>query len=100
MKVLLERVPHILLAGYDLEEGEKWRPVFREFWASYKTVNADHVIYTRDVDTSACIPYFLHGDEGRTLRNRSFMIESFQPVISKHGPMVTNESGSPDSSMP
>lgn len=99
VRVLLERAPHILLAGHDLEESEKWKAVFREFWDNYQSVNPDHVIYTNGMDTSMCIPYFLHGDEGRSLRNRSFMIESFQPVISKRGPGFTNESGLLDCSM-
>ena len=40
----------------------------------------------------ACIPYHIHGDEGRGQLKRPYMVVSWQCVISHHGPQVCNES--------
>lgn len=93
VKALLSECPQVLLSGYKLEQSSKWKAVFQNFWDEYKSCNGCHPVYTSNYPTDCCVPYFLHGDEGRTLRNRSFMIHSFQPLISRKGPMKCNESG-------
>ena len=92
VKVLLARTPKILLAGHDLKDFG-WKNTLRQFWLDYEEVNGSHIVYQSGFPPEFNIPYFLHGDEGRTHRSRSFMVESFQPVISHKGPMKTNESG-------
>lgn len=93
VKTLLSECPQVLLSGYKLEQSSKWKAVFQNFWDEYKSCNGCHPVYTSKYPIDCCVPYFLHGDEGRTLRSRSFMIHSFQPLISRKGPRKCNESG-------
>ena len=92
-RVLLRQHPEVLLGGCKLNEVQKWKGVFRDFWELYRGANPDHAVFSSNLQLETCMPYFLHGDEGKTLRSRSMMIESFQPVISRKGPSSTNESG-------
>ena len=92
-RVLLRAHPEVLLGGCRINEVQKWKGIFREFWELYRGTNPDHVVFSSNLPLECCVPYFLHGDEGKTLRSRSMMIESFQPVISRNGPLTTNESG-------
>lgn len=93
VRVLLQEAPQILLAGVRLEDTACWQRTFRDFWGEFKNAHPEHCIYQSGFPLHFCVPYFLHGDEGRTHRQRSFMVESFQPVISHKGPTKTNESG-------
>lgn len=95
IKVLMARAPETLLAGCAFENKSAWMSILDGFWADYESCNPTHPIYSSTLRRSHSIPYFLHGDEGKTLRQRSFMIESFQPVISRKGCLVSNESGHP-----
>ena len=93
VKALLDESPWMILAGHDLSEVSEWQSTFAHFWSLYRYVNGGHCIYQDGHDTRTCIPYFLHGDEGRGYCRRPFMVESFQPVISHKGSDYTNESG-------
>ena len=84
----------MILAGHSLEDRHAWENVFSTFWEKYEQVNPSHPLYV-DFEATArgrCIPYFLHGDEGRGQRRVPLMIESFQPCISHRGLSFTNES--------
>lgn len=83
----------MLLGGFKLEHVKHWSEMLRQFWKLYLSAYPGHCLKTSGFDHGFCIPYFFHGDEGRGYRNRPVMIESFQPVISYKGPLVTNESG-------
>ena len=93
VKCLLQEAPEMLLAGHCLQEVSLWQGVFTQFWRNYKLVNSNHCIYQDGLDTKFCVPYFLHGDEGRGYCRRPFMVESFQPCISHKGMDYINESG-------
>lgn len=93
VEAILQESPRMLLAGHDIANPAGWRQTFSTFWESYRHCNPQHCIYTDGLDTRFCIPYFLHGDEGRGYCRRPFMVESFQPIISHKGLGVTNESG-------
>lgn len=93
INILLSRCPQILLGGYQLDQAQQWKTMFSGFWTEFKTCSSGHPVYSSNLPLDHCVPYFLHGDEGRTLRSRAMMIESFQPVISRKGMKVSNESG-------
>ena len=97
-RVLLEKNPEYLLGGCKLEHELGWEMIFSSFWDNFRSINPGHPAYTSGLDLSRLIPYAIHGDEGRGLRGKPYLVESFQPIISKHGPFVTNESGQPASS--
>ena len=62
------------------------------FWYAYRFVDADHPVYRDYGDVlSTVVPVMLHGDEGRGLRHRPYMVISLQPVISYLGPQHNNE---------
>jgi len=96
VRALLDQSPGMLLAGHCLRDVTKWQAVFSRFWDLYRHVNPNHCIYADGLDARNCIPYFMHGDEGRGYCRRPFMVESFQPVISQKGLEYTNESGKLD----
>ena len=93
VRCLLRESPHMILAGHKLSDTGGWQGVFSEFWNTYRLINPGHTIFRDQLPTECCIPYFLHGDEGRGYCRRPFMVESFQPVISHKGLGYTNESG-------
>ena len=93
VRVLLDQVPQVLLCGKSMQNTTEWQACLQSFWKVYEETDGEHCVFSSGYPLEYCIPYFLHGDEGRTHRTRSFMIESFQPVISYKGPNKTNESG-------
>ena len=95
VQTLLEEYPRVLLCGY-CKEDTGWKQVLEHFWQQFYETNPDHEIYRQASSSrplSCCVPYYIHGDEGRFLRNKPLMIESFQPAISHKGLNYTNESG-------
>ena len=92
-RAILSRNPAYLLGGLRLEDGLGWQQQFSSFWSSYRSIDPAHPAYSEGLDLSRTIPYALHGDEGRGLRSKPFLVESFQPIIGKNGIFVTNESG-------
>ena len=97
-QTLLQRTPQYMLGGMKLEQVDEWSRMFSMFWSFYRTIDPSHPIYNLPVpEHGKFLPYAIHGDEGRGLRNKAFLVESFQPLIGVWGPMKTNESGQPDS---
>ena len=83
-----------LLGGHLLHEESSWRNMFKSFWERFRFLRADLDIYNRaDFDVECCVPFGLHGDEGRGRLRRPILIISFQPMISHKGPSHTNSSG-------
>lgn len=93
IKALIRYNPRIILAGNLLEEEIAWKHVFSSFWSIYKTIEPSHPVFNSSIALTNAIPYYIHGDEGRGLRSRPFLVESFQPVISESGLFETNEKG-------
>lgn len=94
--VLLNQFPQFVLGGFKLQEMPKWRALFSWFWNVYREYDGDHEIYKQNGelgDLSLAIPIATHGDEGRGARSSSFMVQSFQFVLSFKGPGTTNCSG-------
>lgn len=93
-EVLMRKYPKVLLGGYNLEQESDWKSLFRWFWEAFYQDDPTHPIFTcDDWDPSCAIPYMTHGDEGKGLRNQPFMVQSWQTVVSIHGPGETNMSG-------
>ena len=92
-RALLQRSPPYLLGGFNLEDSLGWQHQFASFWSVYKTIDPDHAVFSSGLSPTNIVPYALHGDEGKGLRGKPFLVESFQPVIGRHGIFVTNESG-------
>ncbi|CAE7756328.1 unnamed protein product [Symbiodinium sp. CCMP2456] len=68
-----------LLAGNRLADEKNWRHTFSSFWKRYRKVRPHLELFSdSDIDLSMCIPYGLHGDEGRGKLKRPIMCLSFQ----------------------
>ena len=93
VRSLINQNPPILLGGHELED-ERWKPMLASFWEQYRYINPQHPIYALpNIDRSTVLPYAHHGDEGRGLPGKPFLVESFQPIIGVNGINSTNESG-------
>ena len=66
--------------------------IFGNFWAVYQTIDEGHPVFSAGLDLGRVVPYALHGDEGKGLRGRPYLVESWQPIIGVAGPHHTNES--------
>ena len=73
---LLKEVPRVLLGGHSLEDTFGWQSTFQTFWQKYQRINPKHRIYADKLDWKLCVPYFIHGDEGRGLCRRQFLVTS------------------------
>ena len=95
MHYALLNASRLLLAGWHITKREKWKNTFRKFWHKYRFIDPEHPIYHTDepVDYGLYMPYTIHGDEGRGKNRVPVMVESFCPVISRHGPAYTNLTG-------
>ena len=90
---LTKECPEYLLGGLQLADVDGWKMLFSGFWNQYKLIDPAHPIFSANVDTASVVPYALHGDEGRGLRGKPYLVESWQPIIGVGGPFKTNESG-------
>lgn len=89
----LQQMPEVILGGHSLEDEGSWRQMFQEFWATYRRIDPTHKIFADEgTDLSACIPYMLHGDEGRGACKKPFLVLSWQAVIGVRGPKYPNDS--------
>ena len=91
-KYLLDHCPQLLLAGHCLTDN--FQPTFVEFWEKYKLVCPDHPIFNsgHDINFGTAIPIYIHGDEGRGLLKRPYMVISWQCVVGHGGLQVCNDS--------
>lgn len=89
VQYLIAHKPGLLLAGHDI--GGDWQRTFTEFWAGYKEVDGSHPVFREGFDLGGCIPYHLHGDEGRGQLKRPYMVLSWQCLIGHQGPQTVND---------
>ena len=70
----------------DIPEAEI-QDVLREFWRRYSLDTPDHQVFsaslTGTVCLQRCIPYFIHGDEGRSHKRKGVMLLSVQGALGK-----------------
>ena len=90
-KYLLQYKPQLILGGH--ETTGNWRPMFRQFWQHYKQVNPTHPLFSQSSwDYGACLPFMIHGDEGRGQLKRPFLVLSIQFAVGHGGLESTNDS--------
>ena len=93
---LLRECPGALLCGFEVEEHKQWGAIFQTFWERFYQSQPEHELFmcSQPKPWDRCVPYYVHGDEGRGLRNRPLMVEAFQVAIGAKGVNFTNEAGS------
>lgn len=92
LQYFFTELPGMILGGCAGDDEATWRRMFSDFWDTYRQVDGGHQIFQTDYDLSACIPYMLHGDEGRGQSFVPFLVLSWQPVISFRGPTTYSDS--------
>ena len=70
-----------LLGGWTLDWALAFGDTLQTFWRRFRCLEPDLPFYNEDHDWRYCIPYALHGDEGRGAGKRPIMIVSAQPLI-------------------
>ena len=91
IQFLGDKHPELLLGGHKWHQD--WRGMFSNFWSMWREMEPHHEIFSTSKPLTHCVPILTHGDEGQTLRKTSFLVLSFQPVISWQGMKVTTMSG-------
>ena len=86
---LVASKPQLLLAGH-ARDGD-WHSTFTHFWRQYQKIEPNHPIFTSSFDPGTCVPYYIHGDEGRGQLKRPYMVISWQCLIGMHGLDVVND---------
>ena len=92
VKYMVSRKPQLLLGGNSVKDN--WRKMFSDFWAHYKLVDSTPPIFSESFELGACIPYHVHGDEGRGQLKRPYLVLAWQCVIGHHGPEKVNDTSS------
>lgn len=74
------------LLGWPLEQKQEWADDLHQFWQRYRYVDPQHACYVDHASRLACcVPYMLHGDEGRGAAKRAIMVCSWQPTVQHAG---------------
>ena len=85
---------HFLLGGLSLDAASVFGDTLQLFWSRYKMVEPNLPFFQEPGhDLSYCIPYALHGDEGRGAGRTPVMVVSAQPLIVAPDMSVSNLKG-------
>lgn len=94
MKSILETRPEFLLGGHCPfeNEGAPYMDMFSCFWDDFQLHQPNHAIYEAKSaeERKFCIPFMLHGDEGRGLAKIPLLVLSYQVLIPFSGPNKLN----------
>ena len=84
-----------LLGGFTVHDKRGYTQVFSTFWQRYQELDPDHEFFVQHPPQvwGRCLPYCLHGDEGRGKGKMPILIQSYQMVVGPDGVERTNTSG-------
>ncbi len=75
---LLTDYSHLLLGGIPLDDPRS-KLLTKSFWEMYRVAHSDHWVFMEHNDQlEKCIPYYLHLDEGTSLRKSAILIFNLQ----------------------
>ena len=73
-----------MMAGCCLHDYEGARRKWEQFWTTYKEIHPGFSLFDDDsVDLSRCAAFFIHGDEGRTLKKGGMLVTSLQSALGR-----------------
>ncbi len=92
---LLATSPRFLLGGFSTSETASYTAVYSQFWSRYQGLEPDHPFYEHHppAEWGRCIPFAIHGDEGRGKGKIPILITSYQMIVGVDGIETTNMSG-------
>ena len=86
VKTVFEQTNGVLLLGRPLCDEAAWAADLAEFWNRFQHVCRSHACFTDHAgQLHVCVPYMLHGDEGRGAAKRAIMVCSWQSVMQEPG---------------
>ena len=91
LRYMLSIGGELALGGHNLEDTSDWRQMLHDFWSKVQPTMPQ--LDLGDKDRSLCLPWALHGDEGRGKLKRPIMVLGAQPLISWLGPTTVNLPG-------
>ena len=75
-----------VLNGHTLGEEKGWRSMLATFWDRYRAAFPQHAVFNDFEDClDCCLPFLLHGDEGRGKLRRCVLVTSVQPLLHQGG---------------
>lgn len=91
---MLEHHSSFVLGGKPITD-ESHLQVYQDFWHRYQPLDPDHPLYQHHPPNQwgRCVPYMVHGDEGRGKSRDPILIQSFQMLVGPAGVDSTNMSG-------
>lgn len=92
---MLAHHSRFVLGGFSILEVEKYTAMYSRFWTRFSSLHPQHPFYQHhpEAEWGRCIPYALHGDEGRGKSKSQILIQSYQMIIGSFGEESTNLSG-------
>ena len=92
---LLNQCAHLVLGGFKLTQSAEFTDMYNRFWIRYQKLDPLHPFFEHHPRSAwgRCIPFPVHGDEGRGKAKNPILITSFQMMIGPQGEDTTNISG-------
>ena len=86
---------HFFLGGRSLQEASAFGETLHEFWKRYKLIEPQLSFFEEEDEANwkTCIPYAIHGDEGRGKAKKPIMVLSIQPLITSFDMTSSNLKG-------
>lgn len=103
-RYLLNDFSHLLLGGFNIDD-PKATLLLKSFWESFRVANGDHWVFSQHgANLQKCVPYYLHLDEGTSLRKSAILVFNLQAAWgsetkSEFENRFASESGRTDSDM-
>ena len=70
------------LCGLTRGEEHLCRPIWLQFWKNFQTLHPTSEIFSLPgIDLSRTAAFYIHGDEGRTLKRSAYMVTNFQCAL-------------------
>ena len=85
---------HFLMGGWNLDQADAFGETLQLFWRRFQCYHPDLPFYAESHDWKYCIPFALHGDEGRGAGKKPIMVISAQPMITLPDMSDANSGGS------
>ena len=86
---------HCLLGGQNLDQAKQFGLTLRLFWERFKIIEPQLPFFNEPGHNwDFCIPFLLHGDEGRGSAKRPVLVLSAQPMITSPDMSTSNLKGS------
>ena len=92
-QAIFKRGGHFWMAGHTLDAAVTFGETLTTFWGRYQKIDPALTFFEASEDWSRCIPFALHGDEGRGKDKKPILVLSAQPLITSPDMAASNLAG-------